>query len=81
MDYSGFNRDTWLKRSATEHRQVAAEISLCTTTSAIASKESESGYRYTELLQLPYFDPSRMLTIDPMHNLFLGTGKHILKNI
>lgn len=81
MDYSGFDREKWLKRSVMEHRQVASDISSCTTKSAIASKESESGYRYTELLKLSYFDPSRMLTIDPMHNLFLGSGKHIVKNV
>lgn len=56
-------------------------MSSYNTKSAVASKESETGYRYTELLRLPYFNPSRMLTIDPMHNLFLGSGKHILKNV
>lgn len=43
--------------------------------------ESREGYRYTELLRLPYFDPSRMFVVDPMHNLFLGSCKHILKDI
>lgn len=33
------------------------------------------------MLELPYFNPTRMLVIDPMHNLYLGTGKHILKHI
>ena len=27
---------------------------------------------------MPYFSPTRFLTIDPMHNLFLGTGKRML---
>ena len=80
MDYSGYDRDTWILRSAEEHRKVALEL-LSNTKSAVASKESETGYRHTELLRLPYFHPSRMLTIDPMHNLFLGSGKHILKEI
>lgn len=26
MDYSGFNRETWLKRSVVEHRQVVSEV-------------------------------------------------------
>ena len=43
--------------------------------------ESSTGYRYTELLNLPYFDPARMLVVDPMHNLFLGTGKRVVKEI
>ncbi len=43
--------------------------------------ESKTGYHYTELLKLPYFIPSQMLVVDPMHNLFLGSGKHILKDV
>ncbi len=81
MDYSGFNQDTWLKRNEIEHRQTVSKISSCNTKSAVSAIESETGYHYTELLRLPYFSPSRMLAIDPMHNLFLGSGKHILKDI
>ena len=33
---------------------------------------------FSALIELPYFDPPRMLIIDPMHNLFWGTGKHML---
>ena len=43
--------------------------------------ESMFGCRYSALLDLLYFDPVRMSIIDPMHNLFLGTAKHVLKNI
>lgn len=32
-------------------------------------------------MQLDYFDCIRYTIIDPMHNLFLGTAKHIMKNI
>lgn len=31
-----------------------------------------SGIRWSELLRLPYFDPSRFVVVDAMHNLFLG---------
>ena len=41
--------------------------------------ESQLGCRYSVLLKLPYFNPINMLVIDPMHNLFLGTAKHMLK--
>jgi hypothetical protein len=30
------------------------------------------GVRWSELLRLPYFDPSRFVVVDAMHNLFLG---------
>ena len=31
------------------------------------------------LLYLPYFDPIRMTIIDPMHNIYLGSAKRLLK--
>ena len=31
-----------------------------------------------QLPQLPYFDPVRMLILDPMHNLYIGTAKTII---
>lgn len=43
--------------------------------------ESKYGCRYSILLDLPYFDPISMTIIDPMHNLYSGTAKHILKDI
>ena len=49
----------------------------CKTKTARNHKERELGCRYSCLLQLPYFDPVRMLIIDPMHNLYLGTTKYI----
>ena len=32
-------------------------------------------------MSLPYFDCVRFHIIDPMHNLFTGTAKHLMKNI
>ena len=47
------------------------------TKSGMMAAESQHGVRYSILLALPYFDPIRFTAIDSMHNLFLGTGKHI----
>ena len=41
--------------------------------------ESSYGVRYLILLSLPYFDPVQYTVVDPMHNLFLGTGKHVMR--
>ena len=41
--------------------------------------ESNYGIRYSVLLELPYWNPIKYSTVDPMHNLFLGTGKHVMK--
>ena len=80
-DYSGFDRTTWVKRTHATHKVNALSINKLTTAAAVEKAESEYGCRYSELVELPYFDAPRMLVIDPMHNLFLGIAKYFLKNI
>ena len=46
----------------------------------ITIQERENGCRYSELLRLSYFDLITMCIIDPMHNVFLGSVKHLYKN-
>ena len=43
-----------------------------------SQKRKELGCRYSSLLQLSYFDPIKMLIIDPMHNLYSGTAKYMV---
>ena len=80
-DYSGFDRSQWKERSLEEHWKNVAAIRQCKTKTARGSLESKYGCRYSVLLDLPYFDPIRMTIIDPLHNLYLGSAKHVLKNI
>lgn len=76
-DYSDFDKTHWTARTNTEHRTNAEKHKMCTTQSAKKKIEREHGVRYTALLKLPYFDPVKMCVVDPMHNLLLGTAKHI----
>ena len=78
MNYSGFDRSTWPLRTNTLHRQNVQLVQQSKTKTEQNHRESQLGCRYSVLLQLPYFDPPRMLIIDPMHNLFLGSGKRML---
>lgn len=81
QDYSGFNRASWKLRSNQQHRRDVNAIQACVTKSEKKIKVSSLGCRYSSLLQLPYFDAVRMLVIDPMHNLYLGTAKYIFSRI
>lgn len=81
QDFSGFDREKWSARTVEEHRDTADKLLLCNTKNELSELESSTGFRITALLELPYFNPSRMLVIDPMHNLFLGTAKHFIKSI
>ena len=78
MNYSGFDRSTWPSRTNDHHRQSVQQVQQAKKKTEQAQKESLLGCHYSGLLELPYFDPPRMLIVDPMHSLFLGTGKHML---
>ena len=76
-DFSGFNRALWEPRTAEKHRSDCLKIQSCVTKSAVRLKESELGVRPCALLNLPNYDPIQFVAIDIMHNLFLGTAKHM----
>ena len=78
-DYSGCDRESWAKRTAESHREQCKEILQKSTKSAVQAAESKYGVRYSVLLSLPYYNPIDFVAIDVMHNLFLGTGKRMLK--
>lgn len=77
-DYSGFDISEWPKRTNEIHRENVLKIQKCVTKIEQEKAETKYGCRYSCLLQLPYFDAPRMLCIDVIHNLFLGTGKRML---
>lgn len=81
QNYSNVDRPSWKLRSNEKHRADVQSLRGCRTKTERNSMESKLGCRYSELLELPYFDPVRMVLIDPMHNLFLGTAKYVTKNI
>ena len=78
-DYFGF--DKCESRSNQEHRREAQETLNQSTIKERQEVESKYGTRYTELMRLPYFDCVRFTIVDPMHNLFLGSAKHIMQNV
>ena len=78
INYSGFDRSLWPPRTNITHRKNVEEIIKCNTKTSRAKRESDFGCRYSILLDLPYFDAPKMLALDPMHNLFLGTGKQMI---
>ena len=70
--YSNIDCNRWQQHTNAE---------CCTHAEAFKGAECEeeseavfaaSGLRWSELLRLPYFNPSHFVVIDAMHNLFLG---------
>ncbi len=76
-DCSNFDRSQWTPRTNEQHREIADKYRNCNTRAGQKEHERDFGIRYTVLPELPYFDAARMCVIDPMHNLLLGTAKHI----
>ena len=81
--YGGMEYDEWITRPADAllHRQYAQEWIQCSSKSTRDNHFKEHGVRWTELLRLPYLDPIRFAVVDPMHCLFLGVAKWIIKSI
>lgn len=77
-DYSGFNRNFWPKRDLKDHKEQGMKWKHAITLAQRHEIEREYGVRYSELLRLPYFDTIRFTVIDPMHNILLGSAKHIV---
>lgn len=80
-DFSGFDRSQWPLRTYVEHMRAVNKIKKCTTQSSIDSLETATGVKHSIVTELPYFNPIRFTIIDPMHNLFLGTAKTVMKKI
>ena len=81
-NYSGYERSSWTLRSDAEFLydiKNSFTKEKCSTRAATKYIESQLGGRYSVLMDLPYFQPVRYSVIDPMHNLYLGTGKHMME--
>ena len=79
-DYSGFDRENWQPRCNKDHKLNAKKLEKCRTLTQRNSLSKEYGINYWScLLDLEYFDVIRFCTVDPMHNLFLGTAKYVFK--
>jgi hypothetical protein len=73
-DMSNLEKGSWPKRTREEHRSTAFAWLK-------ASREERkmiaqgTGIRFSEIFRLSYWDPTRQVVVDIMHNLFLGLIK------
>ncbi|GET63382.1 hypothetical protein GLOIN_2v1786147 [Rhizophagus irregularis DAOM 181602=DAOM 197198] len=82
-NFAGINEmDEWFTcRDSAQHRQDAIGWRRCNSDAARKRFVKQTGVRWSELLRLPYFDPIRFITIDPIHCLFLGIAKWIVRRL
>jgi Transposase family tnp2 len=75
--YGHLEQHLWQMRTNEDTRASAQAYKDSTTEVESNAIFAETGVRWSELLRLPYFDPTRFVVIDAMHNLFLGLiNKH-----
>jgi hypothetical protein len=78
--YGDTDHQSWKRRTNEECRQSAAAYKAAQTKEEQLKVAEQSGVCWSELLRLPYFDVSRCVVVDSMHNLFLGLIKtHFMK--
>src|SRR3954454_4681164 len=76
------NMDEWFfARNSSQHRENALKWRKCNSDASRKRFVKQMGVRWSELLRLDYFDPIRFMTIEPMHCLFLGIARWIVKRL
>ena len=76
VDFSGFDVSTWRANTREQNFFGAGAWKRAVNKAEQDQVERQWGARWSELHRLVYFDVVRCSTIDPMHNLFLGTVQH-----
>ena len=75
--YGHLDQHLWRMRTNEETRVSAQAYKDSKTEVDSDAIFAQTGVRWSELLRLPYFDPTRFVVLDVMHNLFLGLiNKH-----
>ncbi|KZT02118.1 uncharacterized protein LAESUDRAFT_601594, partial [Laetiporus sulphureus 93-53] len=80
-EIENFERSTWPRRDAMEHRRRAEQWKAAETPEARAQLFKAHGVRWSELLRLPYWDSITFTVVDTMHNQYLGLLKTHCKDI
>lgn len=74
-------RDSPSRRSSLEMRSNAHAWATASTNAQQEAIFQSAGVRFSELWRLCYWDPTRQLVIDPMHNLLLGVAQDHFRNV
>ena len=72
---------SWPTRTEAEHRELARQWKDAASEGTRDNLYQESGVRWSELLRLPYWDPTRFLLVDSMHCFFLGMFQHHCRQV
>ena len=75
---SDIDSSNWERRTPEEHRMHADDWRHARTPSEQAMLFKKNGIRWSELLRLPYWDPTKHIVVDSMHGFYLRMfSRHI----
>lgn len=80
-DINDLDRASWPRRTWEQHLHQANQWHDAKTESERVALFKKHGLRWSELLRLPYWDPTRFAVVDAMHNLFLGELRHHCRDV
>ncbi|KAJ8473733.1 hypothetical protein ONZ45_g16182 [Pleurotus djamor] len=78
-DIDHFIPEDWPRRDCAHVRQIAIEYRSFNNTLEKRHHFEAFGQRWTPLLELPYWDPTKFIVIDSMHTLDINLLKHHLR--
>jgi len=75
-DINEIDPNKWGRWTYQSHLEAALAWKNAESKKKQKSLYKSNGIRWSELLRLPYWDPTRHVVVDPMHNLFLNLIQH-----
>lgn len=81
QDINNINVSDWTARSREDVLRFAREWRDAQNKTQQGKLFHKHGVRWSELLRLPYWDPTRSVIVDSMHNLFLGVVQYHVRTI
>lgn len=81
QERNNLDKLSWVARTWEEHAQHVKDWRLCRSQAERDEEYKAHHVRYSELLRLPYWDPTKFITIDAMHGFYLGLFQRHIRTI
>lgn len=80
-DMNDLDSGSWECRDLDDHRIFAEYWKAAPTHEERKARFDEAGVRWSELLRLPYWDPTRYVVVDTMHCFYLGLFRRHIQHV
>ena len=80
-DIDDLDHEHWEYRTCDEHKKIAGAWLFAASEAERLAIFEQHGLRWSELLRLPYWDPTLFVLIDTMHALFLGNLRRHCRDV